>query len=120
MTAESCFALKTAEIETIAAAGIENRVVDSRSQYLPDSAKQGSSHSPIMQTPSRCNSLRRIARMLGPPLLRLQQIDISAAGDVERMPASANHSPILARKADTAPAHGTKEHSTSVTNAEPA
>ena len=52
----------------------------------------------IMQSPSRLDGSRCVARMLRPPLLRLEQIDIAATRDVERMSLSAEHSAVLANE----------------------
>ncbi len=71
-----------------------------------------------MQTPPRCDGVCRIARLFGSPFLRLKQVDISAAGDVEGMVARADHSPFVAHQAQVAAAHRAEEHSTSVTNRE--
>jgi hypothetical protein len=52
----------------------------------------------IEKAPPRGDGFDRIARISRTPLLRLQEIDVAAAGDVERMPARAHGAPRLARE----------------------
>jgi len=68
-----------------------------------------------MQTPPRGNGAGGIAGMPGSPFLRLKQVDISAASDVEGVSARAQHSPPVARQPLVAAAHGAKEHGSTPT-----
>src|SRR4029078_5786754 len=56
----------------------------------------------------------RVARLLRSPLLRMQQVDVSAARDVERMSARTNQSPLLADQCHMTVADGTEEHTANV------
>ena len=61
---------------------------------------------PIEKSPPRGHSLRGIARSLRPPLLRLQQIDVAAPRDVERVSARTDEAALLALERQMAIANG--------------
>ena len=111
MRIEAGLASEAAEVETVAAAGIENDVARATRPSSPRSRRSSGS-----VTPRSCNRRRaataaaRVARLLGSPILRLEQVDVSAARDVERMSARTNHSPLLARQRQVAAADGAEEH----------
>ena len=101
---------RRAEVETVAAAGIENDVAGRCGHDLRDGAQQRLGHAAIVQSPPRRDGSRRVARLLGSPLLRLEQVDVSAARDVERMSARTEQSPLLAHQRHVAIADGAEEH----------
>src|SRR5712691_7895114 len=72
-----------------------------------------------MQPAPRCDGSYAVTRSLGPALLRLEQIDVSAARNVERMPARTEPPALLARERQLAAADGAEEHGSSVADGEP-
>jgi len=107
-----------AEIEAVTASGVEYDVAWRCIQDLADRAQQRPGHAPIVQATAGRDGGRGIARLLRSPLLRLQQIDVSAARYVERMPARAEQPPLLARQRQVALAHRAEEHGSSVAHPE--
>jgi hypothetical protein len=57
--------------------------------------KQGFGDAAIVQSSPRGNRRSRVAGLVGAPILRLEQIDVSAAGHVEGMPPFAKHTPVV-------------------------
>jgi hypothetical protein len=74
---------ETAEIEAIAAPGIENNIARTRANHLRDPAQQRLGHAAVMQAPPRRYGIWGIAGVLGSPILWLQQVDVAAACDIE-------------------------------------
>ena len=103
-----------AEVETVAAAGIENDIVRRCGQHLRDCIEQRPGYAAIVQSAPSCDSSRCIAGLTRPAVLRLEQIDVSAAGDIERMPTRTDHAPIGALEWRAAAADGAQEHASSV------
>ena len=83
MRIETSLASEAAEVETVAAAGVENRVARRRRRDLRDRLQQRLSRAAIVQSPPPRDGSRRVARLLGSPLLRLEQVDVSATRHVE-------------------------------------
>jgi len=110
MRIETNLARKAAEVETVAAPGIQNNVALARANYLRDPAQQRPRYATIVQSPPRCHGIRGIARILGSPILGLQQVDIPAACDVKRMAAGANYSLLFACQGKVAAPYGAKKH----------
>ena len=113
-----------AEIKAIAATRVENAIVGRGRGQFRNPAEQRLAHSPIVQSAPRRHALRRIAGIFGFSVLRLEQIDVAAPGDVERVPARAHHAFRLAGfffscERKLASAHGTDEHGSSVANPGP-
>src|ERR1700682_6273176 len=69
-----------------------------------------------MQPPAGCHGRRGIAWALGSPVLRVQQVDVTAARDIEGMSARTDQPPLLARERQVAVAYRAEEHSSSVTD----
>src|ERR1700691_5273062 len=68
----------------------------------------------IVQSPARRNGRNGVARLIRSPILRLEQIDVSAAGDVEAMPSRTKHLSLVAGQGQAAIADGTHQHGSSV------
>jgi hypothetical protein len=98
------------QVETVAAAGIQNHIARNRVNRLRDSTQQWIRHTTIVQTPPRRDRLDGIARVLGSPILRLQQVDVPATCDVERMSPPTNDSPVITRQCQMAIADRAEEH----------
>ena len=111
---------KGAEVKTVTAARIKNgvgrRCIDDRS----DSAQQWLGEAAVVQSPPGCDGSRRVARLRGSPLLRLEQVDVSAARDVKRMFARTEPPPFFSNQRHVAAADGAKEHELSVADSESA
>ena len=120
MGVASGLALQQAEVETVAASGVENNVAGSCGQRFGDGAIQRRGDATVMQAAAGGDGIHGIAWMFRAPLLWLQQIDVPAACDVEGMAARTRHPPRVAYQFELAAAHGAKEHPTSVTNGSPA
>ena len=99
-----------AEVETVPASGIENHVGRTRGDHLGDSHQQRLGHAAIVQSPTGRDGRQRVAGLLRPALLRLQQVEVSAAGDVEGMSARTEQSPLRARQLQVAATDGAEEH----------
>ncbi len=110
MRIESGPASEAAEVEPVTAAGIENHIAGRGGHDLLDRAQQRLGHTAIVQSPPPGDGGSRVARMLGSALLRLKQVDVSAARDVERMAARTEQPPLLAQQRHVAAADGTLEH----------
>jgi len=74
---------ESAEVETIAASGIEHDVARTCGQHFGDPAQQRLRNAAIVQSASRRHGVRGIAWVLGSPILWLEQVDVPAAGDIE-------------------------------------
>ncbi len=110
---------RTAEVESVAAAGIQDDIARRCGQHLRDRLEQRFGHAAIVQSPPGRRGSRCVAWRFGSPLLRLEQIDVSAARDVERMAAWTQQPPLLfsahlARQGHVAVADGAAEHASSV------
>jgi hypothetical protein len=68
-----------------------------------------------MQPTPGGNGLRRIAWLFRPPILRLQQIRVSAAGDVKRMSTRTNQTAFFLNQRQVALADRAKVHSSEFT-----
>ena len=110
MRIETNLAREAAEVESVAAAGIEDNIARARGHHLGDRQQQRLRYAAIVQSPPRCDGVYRIARMLRSTLLRLEQVDIPAARDVERMPLRTHDSPFFARQRQMAAPYGAKKH----------
>jgi hypothetical protein len=98
MRIEAKLAGKGTEVEAVATAGIEDNVALRRGHDIRDGMKQGLGHAEIVQSPSSLDGSLSVARLLGSPILRLEQVDVSATRDVERMSARTNDTPLLAQQ----------------------
>ena len=76
--------------------------------------EQRSSDAAIMQSPPPGDGSDRIARLLGSPVLGLEQVDVPAARDVEGMAAWAQQPPVRARQYHVAAANRAEKHASSV------
>jgi hypothetical protein len=103
-------ASKAAEVEAVAASGVENDVARARTDHLRDSVQKGRGHTAVVQSPPRGDGLHRISRMLRSPLLGLEQIDVPAARYVERMTARTTQPLLAAFERQMAVAHRAQEH----------
>ena len=108
---EFVIAREGAEVEAFAAAGIENSVVWRWGQDVRDCAEQRRGYAEVVQAAASCDGGHGVARLLRPALLRLKQVDVSAARHVEGMPAGADQPPLLAHERKAAVADGAEEHS---------
>gem|GEM_PF-641251 len=100
--------IERAEVIALAAAGIENRTVE-RLHEIDDGVEQRPRESAIEKPPPRRDRLRRIARHPRAPILRLQQIEVTAARDVEGMSALADRAALLDDERRVAIADGAEE-----------
>jgi hypothetical protein len=98
------------KVESIAASGVENDILARYGGEVPDRVDKWLCNTQIVQSPAPRDRIRRIARLLRPPVLRLEQIEISAARGVERMLAGANQAAVFTSERKAAIAHRTKEH----------
>src|SRR5437762_13386473 len=98
MRVEAGLAGERAKIIAVTTAGIENCILLRHGRQFRNRFEKRSGDAAIMQSPSRLDGSRCVARMLRPPLLRLEQIDIAATRDVERMSLGAEHSAVLANE----------------------
>jgi hypothetical protein len=71
MTVTAKLPREAAQIETIAATGVQNNVVSLRASHLADARQQWRSHAPIMQAAASRDSRQCIARKFRSTLLRL-------------------------------------------------
>jgi hypothetical protein len=69
---ETGLAGEGAEIEAVAAAGIENDVAGRCGYGFRDGLEQGPGDATVVQSPSRRDSILRVARLLRSPFLRLE------------------------------------------------
>jgi len=90
-------ASKIAKIKSVTAAGIEHVVTRRCPSNFRDRVEQRFGGAAIMQSPPRRSSRRCIAWVLGTAILRLEQVDVSAASSIKRVPARATQPPLLAR-----------------------
>ena len=63
---------------------------------LRDGIEQRPGYAAIVQSAPSCNGGRCVAGLARPAVLRLEQVDVSAARDIERMSARTEHAPIRA------------------------
>jgi hypothetical protein len=111
---EAGLARQGAEIETVPTAGIENGVSRRCAQDPGDGVEQRPGHAEIVQSPPPRDGSRCVAGLLRSPVLRLEQVDVSATRDVERMPARTDQAPVLARQRHSAVADRAEKHASSV------
>ncbi len=116
MRIEADPAREGAEVEPVATAGIENNVAGAWSREIGDGIEQRDRHAEIVQSPAPRDGSRGVTRVLRPPFLRLEQVDVSAPRNVERMSSRTNQPPPLAQQRHVAIADGAEEHSSSVAN----
>ena len=64
---------------------------------------------PRLEPPPRPEDGHRVTRPGRLPILGLQEVDVAAAGDVERVPARAGAAPLAARERPAATANGADE-----------
>jgi hypothetical protein len=110
MPAESGLAGERTKVETIAAAGIQDHIALRWGDHLFDRPKQGFGDTSIVQPSPRGNGRSRVAGLLRSPILRLEQIDVSASGDIEGMPAFTKQPPQATYQGQAAIANGTLQH----------
>jgi hypothetical protein len=104
---EAALASQAPKIETVAAARIQNDVARRCGNYFFDRLQQWRGHTTIVQSPPPLSGRIGIARLLGSPILRLKQVDVSAARNVERMPALADYPVLFAHQLQLATADWT-------------
>jgi hypothetical protein len=109
MRAKAGLASERAQVETLAAAGIENDVARRCGHDLRDRAQQRPGRAAIVQSPPRCQGGGCVARLFRPPIPRLEQVNISATRNVERMAARTEQPSLLAHKRRAAIADGAQE-----------
>lgn len=63
-----------------------------------------------MQSPARRDGCIRVAWLFRSPVLRLQQIDVAATGDVDGVSARAENPPFLADQRQPAAAHRAEQY----------
>jgi hypothetical protein len=73
----------------------------------------------VKATP-RSDRRHRVARLIRSAILRLKQVDIPAASDIERMPVLAEQAGGVAHERQSAIAYRASEHGSSVANAQAA
>src|SRR5258708_3167590 len=96
MRSEAGLACESTEIKSVAASDVQNHVTLRCGQHAGNAVQQWPSHTAIVQSPPRRHRFRSIARLLRSPILRLEQVDVSATRNVERMPARTENSTFLA------------------------
>src|ERR1035438_2654835 len=114
MRLESSLASEASEIETVAAAGIQSNVARTSGHKLRNSAQQRLRHTAIVQPAPRPDGCRGVAGLLGTPILRLEQIDVSTPPDIERMAACADEPPLLTHQRHATVADAADQHASSV------
>ena len=110
MRLESGSPCEVAEIKPATATSVKNDVLGCNIGDLGNRVQKRRRHAKIVQTLPADKSSRGVAWMLGPPLLRLQQVDVSASGDVEGMASLAEQPPAFAMQRQAAIANWTEEH----------
>ena len=110
MRIETGGAGEAAEIEAVAASGIQNYIAPGSGQHLRNSLQQGLGDAKIVQSTAGAYCCLAVAGLPGSTILGLQQIDVSAARDVERMAARADHPPVFAHETQLTVVNGTKQH----------
>ena len=115
MRLESDTTSQSAQVEAVAASGIENNISLGWTDDFGDGLQQRSGHAAIVQSPSRRYRGRRVAWILGSLGLRLEQVDVSAGRRIERMTLRAHQPFLLAHEPLVAIANRTEEHLSSVT-----
>src|SRR5437879_1012557 len=115
MRIEAGLASEAAKVETITTAGIQSDVAWACGHHLRDGVQQWLSHAAIVQSAPRCDCCRRVTGLLGSPLLRLEQVDVPATRDVERMSSRTQKSPLHAPQRHMAIANRAEEHGSIVT-----
>jgi hypothetical protein len=101
---------EAAEIETVAAPCIENHIASRRVNRIGDPAQQRLRHAAIVQSPPRRYGRKRVSRVLGSAILRLQEINVSASCDVEGVSLRTEHALSFAPQLPMAAPHGANEH----------
>jgi cyclohexyl-isocyanide hydratase len=107
-------AREAAEVEAVAATGIDDSIARRRGYYFFDGMQQGLGDAEIVQSPPPGNGRARVAWLPGSPVLGLEQVDVSAPRDIERMAARTEHATLLARQRQAAVADRAEEHASSV------
>src|SRR6202011_3956781 len=87
--------------------------------HLRDCVQQRLGRAAIVQSPPCSDGSRRVARLLGSTFLRLEQVDVSAARDVEGMSTRTEQPPLLAHQRRVAATDGAKKHASSLANGAP-
>src|SRR4051794_25105724 len=108
-----------AEVETTTAARVENDVARARGDQFGDAVQQRRGHAAIVQSPACGHGGYGVAWIAGSPLLRLEQVDVTATRDVERVSARADEPPVLPLHRRMAVADGAEEHGPIVTAGRP-
>ena len=103
-------------IETLSAAGIQNDVARGCARKIRNCVQQGLCHPEIVQAPPPGNRFSRVPWLFRTAVLRLQQIYVAAACDIEGMSARADHSPFVAYQRQVASADGAQKHAMSLPN----
>jgi hypothetical protein len=117
--AASGLAGQAAQVEAITTSGIEIYVVSGCGQNLRDGVQQRPAYAAIMQSPPRSNGRDGVARLVRSAVLRLEQVDVSAARHVEGMPALTKQPLTVAGKRQAAITDRADQHASSVTDAGP-
>jgi hypothetical protein len=93
MALAAALSRERSEIKAVTATGVQNYVTRRGSCQFGDAIEKRPSDSAIMQAPPCRDGRRRVTRLPGPAVLRLQQVDVTAARDVEGMSARAHQPP---------------------------
>jgi hypothetical protein len=107
---EARLAFEGTKVEAVTATGVENDIARTHGYHLRDRVEQRLGHTAIVQSPPRCHGGRRVAWLPRSPVLRLKQVGVSAARDVERMSARTEPAPLLLCQRHMAVADGTEKH----------
>lgn len=99
---------EVAEVVALAASGIEQRACE-RLRERDDRVEDRLCESAIEEPPPRRDRIGGIARHTRTPVLRLQQIEVAAARDVEGVPALADRAACVERERRVAVTDSTEE-----------
>lgn len=114
MRAEFGLPVERAEIKTVPAAGVKNDIFGRRERKIGDGMKERAGHAAIVKATPSGYSGGRVARPAGPAVLGLEQVDVSAASDVEGVSVFTKEATLFALQDRAAIADGAKEHSNAV------
>ena len=78
-----------AEVEAIAAAGVEDDVLSGGGGEVSDGSEEGGGDAPVMKAAAGSDGGGGITRILGPAVLGLEEIGVAGAGHVEGVAAGA-------------------------------
>ena len=97
------------KVMAFAAAGVEDGVIRGQGQQIEDGVDERLREVASEKSPPRLDGLRRVAGPTRPSILRLQQINVAAAGHIERMPAGTDKVVSGARQRQTTIANRAEE-----------